>query len=304
MNSFKALVKREYWEHKGAIFYTPAIMVAIFAGLLLVGALTGGNIQINDNDFVISNAAPEIIEQFSTRSEEKREVAMKMFLRGFAVPFGLVLLVISLFYALGSLYDERKDRSILFWKSLPISDTSTVLSKFVAIVVLAPTFYFIAITVFQLFFMLYVTVVAWFSGNSGGIFWSSTNLFAVFFDTLSSLLVASIWLAPVWAWCMLMSAWAKKVPFLWATLPLLILVIAEGWVFGSTSFVTMLGEHIAKGFAIQNSFINTLSENNIQDISVFSVSDSLSSFDFWIGLAVAAVFLVAAIYTRRYKDES
>lgn len=302
--SFKALVKREYWEHRGAMFYTPAIMAAVFAGLMILGAITGGSMQVNDHSFSLMEHLPQAMEQFEQLEEDERSDGVQIFLNAPLVLFGFVMFIVSLFYALGSLYDERKDRSILFWKSLPISDTETILSKFIAVSVLIPLFYFLVISAFQLFLLFYTTVGAWFGGNSGVTIWASSNLFGVLFNSLFSLIVASLWLAPIWSWLMLASSWAKKVAFLWGTLPIFMISIAEAWVLHSSNFIEMVGERIANGFAILNSNMHFLAGGDMFDVQVMRWYEVFATMEFWAGLVVSAIFLAGAVFTRRHRDES
>ena len=307
MNSFKALIKREYWESKGSMFYTPAIMAVFFAGIMILGTLTGDTVVSNDGgSFSLLEKLPMAVEHFDKIDEEERTRAVQIGLYAPRILFGFVMFIICLFYCLGSLYDERKDKSILFWKSLPISDTATVLSKFVAVTVLIPVLYFAVIAVFQMFLLVFGTVLGWFGGSSGVTIWASSNLFGVLFNSLFSLIVASLWMAPIWAWLMFASAWAKKVAFLWGTLPIFMIAIAEGWIFHSANFMEMIGERIGMGFVTLNSDMHYL----VGDADMFDgreVShwyEVLMQSGFWIGLLVAAAFLAGAIYTRRYRDES
>jgi ABC-2 type transport system permease protein len=307
MRTFKALLKREYWEHKGAIIKTPAVMAAILAALFIIGALTDGFITVNAGDNERRSFGSLLLmaaDKFEQMPEGARDEFVKMALLGPVMLFGGVMLVISLFFALGSLYDERKDRSILFWKSLPVSDTATVLSKFVAVTLLVPLSYFAVITLFQLFMLISATVGAWFSGNTGLTFWISANLFSVVFNSLLSLIVASLWLSPVWGWMMLASAWAKKVAFLWAALPIAMITAAEGYLFHSTKFIEVAAYRVAHGFAIANSNLHLASGGDLFDINVMTWSKALGNSELYIGFLVAAVFLGAAVYTRRFRDES
>ncbi len=303
--SFKALVKREYWEHKGAIFYTPAIMAAVFAGLMFLGTITGNHVSINGYDsFNFIDYLPQAVDQFENLDEKERSQGVQVGLNAPMVIFGFVMLIISLFYSLGSLYDERKDRSILFWKSLPISDTATVLSKFVSVCLLIPIFYFGVLAIFQLFLLLFGTVVAWFGGSSGVTLWASSNLFSVLLNGLFSLIIASLWLAPLWGWLMFASSWAKKVAFLWGTLPILMISVAEGMIFHRSNFIEMVGGRIVNGFTILNSNMHYLVGADMFDVHVMRWYEVLVSMEFWVGLAVSAVFLGGAVFTRRHRDES
>ncbi|MDQ7050460.1 MAG: hypothetical protein Q9M92_13400 [Enterobacterales bacterium] len=229
---FKALLIREYWEHKGAMFYTPAFIAAFFAFILLLASFAGESILVEmGSDASFSAELPKAVEMFENLEDTKRNQSVQIGLYAPMTIFGFVMLIVSFFYALGSLYDERKDRSILFWKSLPISDISSVLSKFVTLCISIPILYFIVISIFQLFVLILGTIVAWFGGSFGITLWTSSNLFLVMINTLLSLVVASLWLAPVWAWLMLASAWAKKSTFLWGVLPIFLLSFAEAWLF-------------------------------------------------------------------------
>ncbi|WP_196137929.1 hypothetical protein [Aliikangiella sp. G2MR2-5] len=305
MRTFKALLKREFWEHKGGIFYTPAIMAAVFATMMIVFGFSGDHFVLNgEHKIDFSQKLPTVVETFEATPDEERSKGVQIGLHGTGLVFSLVSLVICLFYALGSLYDERKDRSILFWKSLPVSDTVTVLSKFVSITLLVPVSYFIVITIFQVFFLLYFTVFSWFGGSSGITLWASSNLFGVMFNNLLHLVLASLWLAPLWAWLMLASAWAKKVAFLWGGLPILMIIIAEGWIFQTSRFAEMFAERIGKSVMIQNSPINNLLGGDMFDGITYTAGEVLGGAPFWVGLGVAAIFLAGAIYTRRYRDEA
>lgn len=305
VNSFKALVKREYWEHRGAMFLTPAIMAMVFAGLMILGALTGDHVTINDNNsFSFYEHLPKVVEQFEDLPEEERSRGIQIGLYGCLVLFGFVMLIVSLFYALSSLYDERKDRSILFWKSLPISDTATVLSKFLAVTLMIPIFYSVVVAAFQVFLLLFAMVAAWFGGSFGMAIWGSSNLFGVLFNSFFAIVTASLWLAPLWSWLMFASSWAKKVAFLWGALPIFMIVVAEGWVFQTTYFIEMVGERIAQGFTILNSNMHYMVGGDMFDIDVQRWYQVFGNTEFWIGLVVSAVFLAGAIYTRRHRDES
>lgn len=307
MNSFKALVKREYWESKGSMLYTPVTIAAFVAIVMVLGVLTGGSLQIDDgsHSFNFTEKLIEGIGKIDSLSEGEQDNLVQSGLYFPTVLFGFVMFVIGLFYCLGSLYDERKDKSILFWKSLPVSDTATVLSKFVAISLLIPVIYFAAISVFQVFLLIFATILSWISGSSGVTIWTSSNLFGVLFNGLFSAIVASLWMAPVWGWLLLASSWAKKVAFLWGTVPIFLIVIAEGWIFGSARFFNLVGERIGHGFVTMNSnLLNLLDKDIFDGRAVSRWYEVLGESGFWIGLIVAAGFLAGAIYARRYRDES
>lgn len=306
MNSFKALVKREYWESKGSMLYTPAAIAGFFAFVLLLGSITGDAfVSSSGHSFNLFEKLPSAFEEFDSLGSEESSRVVQIVLYASRILFGFVMFVICLFYCLGSLYDERKDKSILFWKSLPVSDTATVLSKFVAAVLLIPVLYFVVMAVFQVFLLLFGTVLAWFSGSSGVTIWASSNLFGVLFNGLFSLVVATLWMSPIWAWLILASSWAKKVAFLWGTLPIFLIAIAELWIFRSAHFIEMVGERIGVGFATMHSDMHYLVGADMFDgMEVSRWYEVFANGEFWIGIIVAAGFLAGAVYTRRYRDES
>ncbi|TQV87481.1 ABC-2 transporter permease [Aliikangiella coralliicola] len=305
MKTFKALVKREFWEHKGSFFYAPAVMVIVFAVMLVVFGLSGDRLIIDgEHEISFSEQLPKVVSSFEQLPEEAKEKAVTIGLSAPAMLFGFVMLFISMFYCLNSLYEERKDRSILFWKSLPVSDIETILSKFVSVVFLVPAIYFAVIVVFQLFILIYVTVGSWFGGGSGVTIWTASNLFALWFNMLVAMIGGSLWLAPLWGWFMLASSWAKKVSFLWGGLPIMLVIVCEGYIFRTTEFAQLIGERIAEGFAIQNYALYQLAGGDILDFEVNSALHSFVSAEFWGGLIVAAVLLSGAVYIRRFRDES
>ena len=304
MNALTVLIKREYWEHKGAIFYTPAIMAAVFAALMLLGSFSADEFVVtHNNEYTFSDHLPKLVDKFEELSEREQKQGVQVGLYGTIVLFGGVMLLISIFYCLGCLYDERKDRSILFWKSMPVSDTKTVLSKFATVCLLVPVSYFVVITVFQLYLLLFSTVLAWVGGSWGTLIWTSSNLFGVMFHGLMALIMGMLWLAPIWAWLIFASSWAKKVAFMWGALPIIMVTIAEGWIFKTSHFIEMLAMRVASAFTIINSNLNSVTHNEIFDIEVMRWYQVFGNSEFWIGLVVAAVFLAGAIYTRSIRNE-
>ena len=302
---FKALLIREFWEHKGAMLYTPAFIAAFFAFILLLASFGGDSILIEmDNDTHYSSELPSAVEMFENLEDTKRSKSIQVGLYAPMSILGFVMLIVSFFYALGSLYDERKDRSVLFWKSLPISDVTSVLSKFVTLCISIPILYFVVISAFQLFVLLLGTVISWFGGSFGLTLWTSSNLFLVMVNSLLSLVVASIWLAPVWAWLMLASSWAKKSTFLWGVLPIFLLSFAEAWLFHSRVLLSIIGDRIGQGFTILNSELNGLVGGGMFNLPFDKWLAVFLNVEFWAGMIVTSIFLTAAVMVRRYRDDT
>src|ERR1700694_5656310 len=147
----------------------------------------------------------------------------------------LTSILVSVFYCLDALHGERRDRSILFWKSLPVSDRTTVLAKASIPLVVLPVFIFPVIVSTQLIMLMLNTAVL--TGNGPGLtmLWTHLKFFQSSLALLYCLIVIALWHAPIYGWLLLVSAWARRATFLWAVLPPLALIVFERIAF-RTSF--------------------------------------------------------------------
>jgi ABC-2 type transport system permease protein len=210
----------------------------------------------------------------------------------------LTIFVVGAFYSIDALHGERRDRSILFWKSLPVSDLTTVLSKAITPVVILPLIGF-AITIAMQWIMLLVsTAVLLGSGLSAVPLWSHAALLQTWLMLLYHLLtVHGLWYAPIYGWLLLVSVWARRAPFLWASLPLLAIGVVERIAFNTSHFGVMLKDRMLGGGAGGDDFIT--SYLSMDPLMHFSPTQFLSSPGLWIGLAITAAFLAAAVRLRR-----
>ncbi len=210
-----------------------------------------------------------------------------------------ISLIVAVFYCLDALHGERRDRSILFWKSLPVSDLITVLSKASIPVVVIPLLTFAITIATQWIMLLLSSVVLLGSGLSVATLWSQVPMFQMSVMLLFHLVAGhGLWYAPIFGWLLLVSAWARRAPFLWATVPLLAIGVVEKIAFNTSYFFAMLqnrfpGVHEGAGFANGSMSTDPLSQLN--------VGHFLSSPGLWIGLAVFAAFLAVAVRLRRYQ---
>ena len=156
--------------------------------------------------------------------------------------------IVAVFYCLDALHGERRDRSILFWKSLPVSDLTTVLSKASIPLVVLPLLTFAITVVTQLVMLMLSTVVLLGSRQGLATLWTQLPFFQMSLMLLYHLVaVHSLWYAPIYCWLLLVSAWARRAPFLWAALPLLAIGIVEKIAFNSSHFAAMLGNRMDGG---------------------------------------------------------
>ncbi len=212
----------------------------------------------------------------------------------------LTVFIIGVFYCLDALHGERRERSILFWKSLPVSDLTTVLSKaFIPFVVL-PLVAFAIIVCVQLIILLITSVVLLAHGMSPATTWACVPFFQNWLVLLYGLVAIALWHAPIYGWLLLVSGWARRATFLWAVLPFIAIQFLEKIAFGTSYFGSMLRQRLM-GFAPNAFDFHGGNHPTIDLLSQLTPGQYLSSAGLWIGLIVAAVFLAAAIRLRRYR---
>ncbi|HCM47980.1 MAG TPA: ABC transporter permease [Colwellia sp.] len=296
VSTMKASVKKELWEFSGMLTWVPVALAGIFIFIpLLIMLLNGVNMNT-------------ILEVFKHLSETQYgdEVEKVFFVSTIAlfVPFVLVGFIVQLYYFVTCLYDERRDQSVMFWRSLPVSDTVTIASKALTGAVVIPAIFYSAATV--LFFIGLVLAFAacvilsiGFDITLWGL-WSSTNMISVLASIWLTLLPTAIWLLPLYAWLMLMSIYAKKAPFLWAVLPIVVLLIIEG--------IVVHYLHLSQPFFghFIGDYFSIVSENDtsFENASIFApVLAVLAKIDYRT-IIVSAALLFATYWFRVNKQES
>jgi ABC-2 type transport system permease protein len=207
--------------------------------------------------------------------------------------------IIGVFYCLDALHGERRERSILFWKSLPVSDLATVLSKVSLPLVVLPLVSFGIIVVTQ-FIMLLISTAALMPSGLAATTWANFNLFQQSLVLLYGLVAIALWHAPIYGWALLVSGWARRATFLWAVLPLLAIAFFEKITFNTAHFATMLGNRLM-GFAAAAFDFQSHQGIALDSMAQLTPRNYLSTLDLWIGLAFAAVFVAAAVRLRRYR---
>ena len=152
--------------------------------------------------------------------------------------------IVGIFYCLDALHGERRDRSILFWKSMPVSDLTTVLSKASIPLVVLPLLTIAIVIATQWIMLLLSTLVLLGSGLSAATLWRQVTLSQVML-LYHLVTVHVLWHAPIYAWLLLVSGWARRMAFLWAVLPLLAIGVLEKIAFNTTHFAAMLGHRLS-----------------------------------------------------------
>jgi ABC-2 type transport system permease protein len=315
MNRLKALLHREFWENKGSFRTTPIVIGGIYIAFLLMSIFTTTHIDSELYTF------REAIRVMSDQSEELRRMVIYQVMLGSSVFFTVVMSFVIFFYLLGSLYDDRKDRSILFWKSLPASDTLTVASKLLAAMFVIPAFFLLTLIVTHVIMAIIGSLmVLSVDGNPWTLFLGLSNPFKAWGMIAASWAAQSIWALPLYGWLMLVSAFAPRVPLLFATLPPLIFAVLQTWIEFLRTFtlknniVGVIGEWLFNSPAILTVEVGDgqgeialgvpLTEEFDHTVNLVNILDRLFSVQMLAGLAVAAVFLAAALWLRHRATES
>lgn len=309
MNRLLALMKREYWENRIAFRTTPIVLI----GLYIVGVLmTLFTFSHFDHEF---HTLKDAIRYISGTDQALRSQVVYLANMGSSSFFTFVLAIVVFFYLLGSLYDDRKDRSILFWKSLPASDTLTMASKLLTAMLVVPTIFWAAwvIALLVIYGIAAVTVLI-LGENPWTLFMGLGNPFKAWGLMLASYYAQAIWALPVYGWLMLVSAFSPRLPLLFALVPPAVFAVLQIWIDFLRTFTlqTSLGG-ILWDWWVDSPTINCCGPEGGQVTAVLGVPvtdrfdhavtignmlDRLFSLPMLVGLVVAAAFLAAALWLR------
>jgi ABC-2 type transport system permease protein len=318
IGNMKWLLKREFWENKGGIFWTPIFTGAIYLGLMIMAIVVGqmsvnrAHIKINSLNLneLTSKLTPEQIAHF--------HAGLEFSLYMISALFGVVLFFVLFFYCLGALYDDRRDRSVLFWKSLPVSDRATVASKAATALFVAPLIAMLASIATAFGFLVLLSIYAGFhSVNPFPLLWSSAAPLKFAAGVLAMIPVQALWALPTVGWLLLVSSWARSKPFLWAlALPIgagimvswfnlmQSLSIPDSWFWQNV--VARLLLSILPGSWLDTSRIDDNfngPEDLLQLVDLSNAYATLATPDLWIGAAAGIAMIAAAVHFRRRRDE-
>jgi ABC-2 type transport system permease protein len=240
MNNLPLLLKREYWEHKGGFFWAPVWVCAVVIIVTVLGILSAevfrAHAQVN-----MGFSLEELRQNISANDLVEAGNALDMAQLVFGGITCISLFFVLFFYLLGALYDDRRDRSVLFWKSLPITDTSTVASKVLSAMFVAPALAFVVSTAAYVMFL--VLIVLWAGAHGLNAFPAvmAAHPLGMFWRLLLTIPVDAIWALPTIGWLLFWSATARSKPFLWAVILPIVAVALNGW-FGMLGLPHVGGE--------------------------------------------------------------
>jgi ABC-2 type transport system permease protein len=272
-------VRRELWENRS--IYVAPLIVAI---VVLFGFL------------VSTIGLPERRQAVLLLDPAKARVAIETPYNVAAMMLIFTAFIVGVFYCLDALHGERRDRSILFWKSLPVSDLTTLLSKATVPLAVLPLVTFAIIIATQFVMLLWTSVLLMTHHMSPASTWTNVPFLQGCLILLYGLVAIALWHAPIYGWALLVSGWARRATFLWAVLPLLAIGFFEKITFGTSHFASMLKNRLL-GFAPEAFAFNPHSI----DCPQLTPLKYLSTSGLWLGLLFAAAFLAAAVWQRRYR---
>lgn len=276
-------VRRELWENK-SIYVAPLAAAAV----LLFG-------------FAISTITlPRRMQALLALDPGKQSAQVTM---PYNVIAGLVVataFVVAVFYCLDALHGERRDRSILFWKSLPVSDLTTVLSKASIPLAVLPLVVLAVVVATHVFILSLSTLVLLGDGPALATLWRHVRVFQSAVAMLYGLFAMALWHAPLYGWLLLVSAWARRSAFLWAVLPPLAVAVFERIAFQSSYFGRWLGWRLAGWFA--QAFVPRVRGTAVEPLASMTPGKLLATPGLWAGLLIAALFLFAAVRVRRNRE--
>jgi len=320
MNTFPTLLKREFWEHKGGMLWAPVVVGGLMLGAAGISAAIGlaakdGNMQVNGERIIADG------HLMTTETQQQIADGLAFAIIPSLAPLAAVLAFVVLFYALGSLYDDRRDRSVLFWKSMPVSNTATVLSKLASMALVTPLITaLVGIVVGTVIAVVAASTLAAFGANVLPELLSTSEFYLAPLAVLAVIPVYALWVLPSIAWCMAVSAWAKRAPFLWAVGTPVLAGILLSWQqamfdrdLGADWFWENIVGRLFGSFLPGMWFAFSGNAERVDDFqptdqSVFELVSmsyaSLTSPSLWIGLAAAAALLTVAIRLRRWREDA
>lgn len=309
MRIMYGLIQREIQEHKAGFIWLPLGALCFYI-ILAIGFMNSGqldfsmhtesssqhqNIEFLENldDGLSASSLLNFSLNHLEQTPDGQEHAFAMFRAVVGYSFHVLFFLIATFYLASTLFDERFDRSILFFKSMPTSDWQTVLSKFLTIWLAVPVFYILAIIATQFSILIIVTISGLVNDAPISILWLNSGLAGGAAHLILGYLVQGLWMLPIYGWLLLVSSSSKRNPVLIAALAPALPILAEGAFFNSTHLLNWAAAHL-RMIALPNAD---------SESGVFATLAILGRIDLYLGILVGAIMIAAAIEFRRRKNE-
>ncbi|HEU4856056.1 MAG TPA: ABC-2 transporter permease [Rhodanobacteraceae bacterium] len=323
---FAWLLKREYWEERRGFLRAQVIAAGVIIVLSILGVIVAevarsrwsGSIQIG-----ASGSLTDALQNALNHNVDGLVRALDATMAMFGMLAAVVLFFVVFFYLLGALYDDRRDRSILFWKSLPVSDTATVLSKAVSAVIVAPLI--AVVVVLAAYLAQQIVMSIWFAAHGLNPFlllWAHASPFSTWLHMLAMIPVNAVWALPTVGWLLLWSAVARSKPFLWAVAVPIIAGVLNFWIqllgMPHVDLRFMWGDLVGRSLLsiLPGSWMAVYADApdinrlmNMDDANQHIGTYGMMYHTFltpqmWIGAIVGIALIAAAIWFRRWRDET
>lgn len=323
LTKLRWLLQRELWENKGMLLWSPLVLTGIMLGascLVLLKVLTTGDVHVLVNGQHVQMHASSLAAGYVAGNPQVIDAAVGGYLAA-SIPLFLMLTVVMFFYCLGALYDERRDRSLLFWKSLPVSDALTVLSKALLALMLAPLAIVLLGSIFSMLqLLLFCALMSDKGVHAFGAVLGNPEFYLGPLRLIGVLPVYALWALPTVGWLLLVSAWARSKVFLWAVgLPLLagVLAVWANRLLGLDIPGNWFFEHVvARGLfgtapgtwllfdraSLPADILDGARHVDMGDLFRYSWN-SLANPGAWVGAAAGAAMIYGAIRLRGSRDE-
>jgi ABC-2 type transport system permease protein len=276
-------VRRELWENK-SVYVAPLAAAAV----LLLG-------------FLISTITlPRRMQAVMALDPGRQSATITMPYNVVAGLVAVTAFIVAVFYCLDALHGERRDRSILFWKSLPVSDLTTVISKASIPLVVLPLVVLAVVVAAHVIILALSTLVLLGDGPGLAALWRHVRVSQTAVAMLYALTAMALWHAPLYAWLLLVSAWARRSAFLWAVLLPLAIAVFERIAFQSSHFGRWLRWRLAGWFTL--AFVPRVKGTAVEPLAAITPGKLLTWPGLWAGLLFAALFLAAAVRVRRRRE--
>ncbi len=311
-----ALLRREYLENRGAFLWTPVVLTALMM-VMLFGSLVfvpGATIHLPTGESgPISGGMGALFAQLADAGVRMQKAIVAGLLSAISMPALVALGFVIFFTLLGGLYEERRDRSILFWKSMPVSDLAEVLSKLAGALLIAPAIFLAVAYLAQLLSWLLLLAMSAVAGEgTGAVLIGGWPMLLSWLQLPVLLFAWAAWSLPVWSWVLFCSAYAPRMPFAFAVVPVLGLMVVEAIFFDTAVFAAWFGRHLG-GLPAMRAVVGGAMEADVAEgmrmkIDMLVSPDVLAPLagfadpDLWSGLAVSAGLIAATVWLRRHGN--
>jgi ABC-2 type transport system permease protein len=323
MKTLPLLMKREYWEHRGGFLWAPVWMTAAILILSVLGIISAEVFRTNAHVHV-GFSLDDLRGSISANDMIQAGNALDMAQLVFGGLTCISLFFVLFFYLLGALYDDRRDRSVLFWKSLPVTDTATVLSKALSAMLVAPLIAFAVSTVAYVVFLILVCIWAGAHGLNALPAVMAAHPLGMFWRLVLTIPISALWALPAIGWLLFWSAYVRSKPFLWAVMIPFLALIANWWLgklgaphfAGDLNLAAIVGRLLLSIMPI--SWMGAPGVGIFGDRVKFGMDDNhvVSTFDpsrvysllgepnLWIGVIAGLALLAAAVWFRQRRIET